>query len=634
MPYLHKALLVSRQTMPTVNENITEYLDYYLSLTVKPGYAILLRGKWGCGKSWYMKNYIATHSDFQYLYVSLYGVTSYKEIEDSFFEQIHPVLASKGMKFLGKVLKGVLKTTIKVDLDRDGKEDGNITSGIPDINLPDYLKNIDAKVLVFDDLERCALPISNVLGYINQFVETNGQKVILLANEEEIIREEKQAVSASVSKAYLSIKEKLIGKNFDVQTDYESALDDFIKESLNQDFAKIIEDNKLLIRELFDTAGYNNLRHLRQTILDMGRFYLLLPDKAKNNTDLMHHLISLFFAISFEVKKGTIVEEEIIKLFYSGFMGAERSEDPTPAQKIRKKYSIFSLFYYPIHPDLWTTYFKTGFLDAGQLNTSIESSYYFKTDTTPNWIKLWHFYDLDDSDFEKIVKQVYEDFKNHTIDDKYVVLQITALLLSLNNLNLVQHQRKKITQLGIQNINKLKNEKKLKLGKNEEFPSDASHGLGYMSPNDPDFKAFIVAASKIVNSVQMEDYSTLASILLDKLETSVEEFEESIIISNSPNNLYYNIPILKFIPVSKFISKFLLLSNPNIKRLAWAFEKRYEYDEFNVNLKDELAWLTKVSAILEKEKEKRSKKVSGKILEFSFLKSLNNAIVKLQKYGG
>lgn len=81
----------------------------------------------------------------EYLYVSLYGVTSYKEIEDAFFQQLHPVLASKGMKIAGKILKGLIKTTVKIDIDRDGKGDGNVSLGIPDINLPDYLKNIDDK---------------------------------------------------------------------------------------------------------------------------------------------------------------------------------------------------------------------------------------------------------------------------------------------------------------------------------------------------------------------------------------------------------------------------------------------------------------------------------------------------------
>ena len=148
------------------NKHITEYLHYYLGLKNEPEYAILLRGKWGSGKSWYINDFISK-SNTEFIYVSLNGVTSFKEIEDSFFQQLHPVLASKGMKIAGKFLKGLLKTTIKVDLDNDNQSDATITSSIPnDIELPSYFKNIQDRVLIFDDLERCSIEIENILGYI------------------------------------------------------------------------------------------------------------------------------------------------------------------------------------------------------------------------------------------------------------------------------------------------------------------------------------------------------------------------------------------------------------------------------------------------------------------------------------
>src|SRR5690242_4976293 len=93
------------------NLHIIEYLDYYFSLESSPEYAILLRGKWGAGKSWFINSYREKNKTKEFLYVSLYGVTSYNEIEDSLFQQLHPVLASKGMKLAGKIIKGLIKTT-------------------------------------------------------------------------------------------------------------------------------------------------------------------------------------------------------------------------------------------------------------------------------------------------------------------------------------------------------------------------------------------------------------------------------------------------------------------------------------------------------------------------------------------
>ncbi|MFN3247496.1 MAG: hypothetical protein ACK42K_12410, partial [Leptonema sp. (in: bacteria)] len=47
---------------------------------------------------------------------------------------------SQCAKLAGQILKGTLKATIRVDLDGDSKSDGNISGGIPKIELPDYLK--------------------------------------------------------------------------------------------------------------------------------------------------------------------------------------------------------------------------------------------------------------------------------------------------------------------------------------------------------------------------------------------------------------------------------------------------------------------------------------------------------------
>ncbi|WEI05214.1 hypothetical protein PYR78_17455 [Acinetobacter johnsonii] len=90
-------------------------------------------------------------------YVSLNGIAKTSMIDEAIFKSIHPILGSKGAKLAGQILKGTLKTTIKVDLDGDSKSDGSISGGIPKIELPDYLKINDNFILVFDDLERCEL---------------------------------------------------------------------------------------------------------------------------------------------------------------------------------------------------------------------------------------------------------------------------------------------------------------------------------------------------------------------------------------------------------------------------------------------------------------------------------------------
>ena len=170
--------------MSNPNKHIEYFLSYYFELENSPYYAVLLKGKWGVGKTWFLKEMMGNlyNSDYRvktHLYVSLYGIASFEEIENEFFRQLHPVLSSKGMALAGKIGKGLLKATLKIDLNDDGKSDASVTSQVPDINLPDYLSNTEGLILVFDDLERASMDLENLLGYINYFVEHQGYKVVI-----------------------------------------------------------------------------------------------------------------------------------------------------------------------------------------------------------------------------------------------------------------------------------------------------------------------------------------------------------------------------------------------------------------------------------------------------------------------
>ncbi|MFH1136639.1 MAG: P-loop NTPase fold protein, partial [Pseudomonadota bacterium] len=40
--------------MSSSNQHVIEFLKYYCSLSF-PQYAILIKGEWGCGKTWFIK---------------------------------------------------------------------------------------------------------------------------------------------------------------------------------------------------------------------------------------------------------------------------------------------------------------------------------------------------------------------------------------------------------------------------------------------------------------------------------------------------------------------------------------------------------------------------------------------------
>ena len=59
------------------------------------------------------------------------------------------------------------------------------TNDLPDLS---DIKDVKESIIVFDDLERCEIEINKVLGMINNLVEHNDVRIILVANQKEIGR--------------------------------------------------------------------------------------------------------------------------------------------------------------------------------------------------------------------------------------------------------------------------------------------------------------------------------------------------------------------------------------------------------------------------------------------------------------
>ncbi len=347
------------QGKQTINSHIETYLDYYCRLSHTPGFAVLLQGQWGSGKTWFINKYREKlkGENQKCLYVSLYGMTNFSEIEYAFFQQLHPILSSKGMAITGKILKSLLKGTLKIDLNDDNRDDGTLNVQIPEINLPEYLNNTNKIILIFDDLERCKIDLSNILGYINYFVEHQELKVILVANEDELLK----------NCSYKTIKEKLIGKTFGVSLDFEGALENFISMVNHPDVRKFLSDNTELIQDLYEKAKYENLRNLKQIVLDFERIFDALPEKAKSKPEILQDLLKLLMAFSIEIKRGVMLPKDISQLkeeYISGLsrqvssrqssssITKENNEELTSLQKILNRYTFLNL-YDPFPSKLW-----------------------------------------------------------------------------------------------------------------------------------------------------------------------------------------------------------------------------------------------------------------------------------------
>jgi len=639
-----------------INQHIEDYLNYYCNLAHSPNFAILLKGQWGSGKTWFINKYCKKleESEQKCLYISLYGITSLSDIDDKFFELLHPVRSSKEMAITGKILKGLLKGTFKIDLDGDDKDDASWNVQIPEINLPKHLKNIDKSILIFDDLERCNVDISSLLGYINHFVENQNMKVVLIANEDELIENNKEKMAKSNN--YKFIKEKLIGKTFTVSPDFEGALATFIS-NIDNSVAKVfLSKNAELIKDLYEQSGYKNLRNLKQIFLDFERIFIGLPEKVTSNPEVLTNILRQLTAFSVEIRRGNLdpkligkLEEIQISMYVNRNQSNTTSnqnedKDLNPVKKILDTYSELNL--HTPFPCLtwWQIFFDEGRIDKQKLEQSISSSKYFQNENTPDWIRLWHFSNLSDDDFHKLLSKVNLEYVNKKFLDIGIFRHIFGLFLMFSDAEIYQKSKQEVLEDAKHYIEYFRINDQLESLIESSISSQGTLindlwgeylGLGFQGKEFKEFDEFNDYLNKIVESERIEKLPTAAKKLLNTVEKDVLKFHRMICLNNLPSDdqaeqKYYETPILKYIPVDQFLEKILLIDRDNQKYIFWIIADRYKFDNFNEKLLEELDWLKSLQCELLKAASCRKGELSGYWLKILDTHYLRDAIKKLE----
>ncbi|WP_026478287.1 P-loop NTPase fold protein [Alkaliphilus transvaalensis] len=317
--------------------------------------AILLDGDWGCGKTYFIKNKLIpklekifceeSTNKRRVIYISLYGVESFKEILDELYinfmasyinskVDVDSEKIGKGINFITKLVNASLKA-VNVD-----------ASELPKLSDFNKLKNA---VIVFDDIERCNISINELFGFLNNLVEHNDIKVILVANQSEIgklslVKELPQKYNVVLNQnlnllkqstksnkedskilsvdelqkyteilfsndiLYEKIKEKLIGITIHYRSDLTIIFDEVVNSSVqNIPTREYISNNKDLIIRLFEEEKYYNLRTLIFAIMSFEKMHIILKEDIVDSKYLNKQfdlILKYCITLSIWIKKG------------------------------------------------------------------------------------------------------------------------------------------------------------------------------------------------------------------------------------------------------------------------------------------------------------------------------------------
>lgn len=341
-------------------------------------YAVMLNGEWGSGKTYFWNNKLRSRleavkingKNYKTIYMSLYGINSLEEISKKIFIETNPMISKTLKKFVDTRQGNLIPEYVKTGLDMANLFGSmNFNSDKVDFSK---LFAIDDKILCFDDLERANVDVIDILGYINNFVEHDGIKTILICNEKELatkfknnnielkaliatyildkegnlinkgnvknfknedklsnndlanqlhsidrpmasLIEEKVSDIFDKSNAYERIKEKLIGETFEYVPEYAYILSGMMmKFSYNDALYDFYKRNTSLIIAAFKKSDTRNLRILKHALNDFEKIFNMVLDQYPNtDLEMLKTMLTFTVAVSFEIKTGNKAKEKL-----------------------------------------------------------------------------------------------------------------------------------------------------------------------------------------------------------------------------------------------------------------------------------------------------------------------------------
>ena len=333
--------------MDDLVESILDYIrsDY-------TDYAIMINGEWGSGKTYFWNNKVRKKIEslklngkkYTTIYMSLYGISNLEEISKKIFIETTQLMDKNLKKFMNSHNQTTIPEYAKTGLDMANFF--GVTTNGDKVNYEDFFAT-DNKVLCFDDLERANVDVIDILGYINNFVEHDHIKTIIICNEKELSTKMKSSnlemktfiatylldrqgelnktdkpmveklqdkLELVFDKAndYERIKEKLIGETFEYAPQFDYIINGILmRYENNGELIKFLRENTGLIMTTFERSGTRNLRILKHALNDFKKIFEMVNKMYPNtNNKVMQTMLIFTIAVSFEIKAGKITKEK------------------------------------------------------------------------------------------------------------------------------------------------------------------------------------------------------------------------------------------------------------------------------------------------------------------------------------
>ncbi len=538
------------------------------------------------------------------IYMSLYGISNLEEISKKIFIETTQLMDKNLRKFMDANGQSTIPEYAKTGIDMANFF--GVTENGSKVDYGEFFSTSD-KVLCFDDLERANVDVIDILGYINNFVEHDHIKTIIICNEKELSTKLKSSnlemktfiatylldkqdelnktdkpmvekiqdkIEHVFDKAndYERIKEKLIGETFEYAPKFDYIINGILmRYENNPDLIRFLRENTGLIISTFNKSGTRNLRILKHALNDFKKIYEMVNKSYPNiNHRVMQTMLIFTIAISFEIKAGKITKDKFINIKdneeYKSILVSSRilmdnrqfyikEFDSNYYYNFKSEYRFFKFIEY---------YIRTRIFDMKIFKENMEAIIStVDTENLPGYRRLLteEYWKISDDQFDGVIKEVIEDVKEGKVN-LIDTVKLFAYFSYFSRKDLIEYDLKTLKNIFFTGMNMAALSSNYCPNVKEELGKIAIEEVA--EDMDEILKHFNVLNSQLLDKMYTEKAEETMKCIPMKMEQFFEKFDRECM----------EIPIFKYYDPFQLFQRISCASNEDIVLLKEKLENR------------------------------------------------------------
>ena len=565
-------------------------------------YAIMINGEWGSGKTYFWNNKIKKKIDsmkfngkqYKTIYMSLYGISNLEDISKKIFIETTQLMDKNLRKYMSQHEEATIPEYAKTGLDMANLF--GVSNNEGKIDYEEFFST-DDKVLCFDDLERANVDVIDILGYINNFVEHDHIKTIIICNEKELatkikssnlemktfiatyildkegelqnnnkpmVEKIKNQIENVFDKAndYERIKEKLIGETFEYAPKFDYIINGIlIRYEDDRDLDRFYRTNINLIVSTFEKSGTRNLRILKHALNDFKKVFDMVNKSYPNTSHrVMQTMLIFTIAISFEIKAGKVTKNKFMNIKdneeYKAILVSSRvlmdnrqfyikEFDNNYYYNFKAEYRFFKFIEYYIRTRIFDM--KIFKQDMETIRNTVD------TENLPGYKRLLteEYWKISDDEFDGVIEDIMKDIKEGNLE-LIDIVKIYAYFSYFSRKGLIDYDIKTLKNVFFDGMNKSSLKSEYCENVNEELAKIAIEEFA------EDMEEILKHFDNLNNQLLDKKYREMAEDVFKCIPMKMEQFYEKF------DKQCMQMPIFKYYDSYQLFQRISCASNEDI----------------------------------------------------------------------